>query len=171
MAALMVVDAALVLRAGDAERELALNDFYHDYQVNDLRPGEFLASIKIPLPDDDVLVTSQKWSKRFDQDISAVCTAYQLVMNGDTVKSFRMACGGMAATVRRASLTEAALLGQRWNEVSIERACSALEKDFAPIGDMRASATGRMQVCQNLLRRFFAQTQDADLETVYCYGR
>ena len=171
MAALMVVGATLVLRAGGSEREIALDSFYHDYQVNDLEPGEFIARIKIPLATDNAIVASQKWSKRFDQDISAVCTAYRLVLDGDTVASFRMACGGLAATVRRAEQAEAALTGQAWNEASVECACEALARDFDPIDDMRASAAGRLLACQNLLRRFLLETQDEKFESVYRYGR
>lgn len=171
MAGLMVVDTSLILRCGDVEREIALCDFYHDYMVNDLQSGEFVARIRVPLPEGNEQVLSQKWSKRFDQDISAVCTAYRLQLDGDTVKSIRMAYGGLAATVRRAPRAEAALLGQPWNEATIEAACAALAKDFEPIGDMRASADIRMLACQNLLRRFYAGTQDGGLQTVYSYGR
>ncbi len=171
MAALMVVDTSLVLRRGDAEREILLTDFYHDYQVNDLQPGEFIERIKIPLPSDDAIVTSQKWSKRFDQDISAVCTAYRLVVEDGVATSFRMACGGLAATVRRATKTEAAINGQPWTGETVESACKRLREDFAPIDDVRASADIRLRACENLLRRFFAQTENDDLETVYTYGR
>lgn len=171
MAALMVVDTSLILRCGDAEREILLNDFYHDYMVNDLQPGEFLARIRIPLPTEDATIVSQKWSKRFDQDISAICTAYSLVLDGGKAVSFRMACGGMAATVRRAAKVEAAIVGAVWNEKTIETACTALGQDFAPISDMRASADGRLRACQNLMRRFFATTQGDVTETVYTYGR
>lgn len=171
MAALMVVDTSLVLRCGDVEREISLNDFYHDYMVNDLQPGEFVAHIRIPLPTADAVVVSQKWSKRFDQDISAICTAYRLELDGDKVASFRMACGGLAPTVRRAANTEAAIVGQSWSAALIETACAALQEDFAPISDMRASADGRLHACQNLLRRFFAQTKGEVAATVYNYGR
>jgi len=171
MAALMVVDASLTLRCGNVEREVSINDFYHDYMVNDLQPGEFLTRIKIPLPTDDAVVISQKWSKRFDQDISAICTAYRLVIEGDKVVAFRMACGGLAATVRRAAKTEAAIVGKSWSGETVEQACVALQEDFAPISDMRASADIRLRACQNLLRRFLAETKDEVAETVYTYGR
>jgi xanthine dehydrogenase small subunit len=171
MAALMVVDTSLVLRSGDVEREIPLVDFYHDYMLNDLQPGEFISRIKIPLPADDAVVKSQKWSKRFDQDISAICTAYRLVLDDGKAVSFRMACGGLAATVRRAEQTEAAINGKAWTEDTIEAACAALGKDFAPISDMRASADIRLLAVQNLLRRFFAETKDDGLATVYTYGR
>ncbi len=171
MAALLVLDAQLVLRCGDTEREISIGDFYHDYMVNDLQPGEFLVRVRIPLPQGDELVRSHKWSKRFDQDISAVCTAYRLQLEGNRVASFRMACGGMAATVKRAFETERALDGRPWTEASVAHACQQLGKDFSPIGDMRASADIRLRATQNLLRRFYAESQDAALQTVYNYGR
>lgn len=171
MAALMVVDTSLVLRRGDAEREILLTDFYHDYMVNDLQPGEFVARIRIPLPVEGARVSSQKWSKRFDQDISAICTAYRLVVEDGTVTSFRMACGGLAATVRLATMAEAAVVGQPWHAATVDAACAKLAEDFAPISDMRASADIRVTAVQNLLRRFFVETQTDDLETVYTYGR
>ncbi|MBT8090673.1 MAG: xanthine dehydrogenase small subunit [Gammaproteobacteria bacterium] len=171
MPALMVIGAALLLRLGDTTRELPLEDFYHDYQVNDLAPGEFLVRVRIPVADPQAIVGSQKWSKRFDQDISAVCTAYRLVLDGETVSSFRMACGGLAAVIKRAAHCEAALDGQPWNEKSIEQACRALQEDFTPISDMRASADIRLRAVQNLLRRFFHETKGNVDSTVYTYGR
>jgi len=171
MAALMVVDTSLVLRCGEVEREISLNDFYHDYMVNDLQPGEFVSRILIPLPTGNARVSSQKWSKRFDQDISAISTAFRLVLDDGKVTSFRMACGGLAATVRRATKTEAAITGKAWSSDTVEAACTALTEDFAPISDMRASADIRAVAVKNLLRRFFAETQSDNLETVYTYGR
>ncbi len=171
MAALMVVDATLVLRLGEVEREVPLDAFYHDYMVNDLQPGEFVVCINVPLPKDGSVVRSHKWSKRFDQDISAVCTAYRLELDGERVESFRMACGGLAATVRRAAKTEQAIRGKTWTQATIEAACVALAEDFAPISDMRASADIRLLACQNLLRRFLAETAVDAPETVYSYGR
>lgn len=171
MPALMVLGATLVLRTGDAERELALDDFYHDYQVNDLGEGEFVAGIRIPLPDAGDIVSSQKWSKRFDQDISAVCTAYRLRLENGRVRSFRMACGGLAATIRRAAQCEAVVTGAAWDDATIDAACAALAEDFSPITDMRASADIRMIAVQNLLRRFFLETRGDLGETVYTYGR
>ena len=171
MPALMVLDATLVLRRGDSERELSLGEFYHDYQVNDLQPGEFLARIVVPRGEDGDIVSSQKWSKRFDQDISAVCTAYRLRLDGDKVADFRMACGGLAPTIRRATHCEGAVSGAAWDEATIETACKKLADDFTPITDMRASADFRLVAVQNLLRRFWLETRGELETTVYNYGR
>ncbi len=171
MAALMVLGATLVLRRGSRQRELPLDEFYHDYQVNDMAPGEFLERIRIPLPGTDVIVRSQKWSKRFDQDISAVCTAYRLQLADDKVVDFRMACGGLAAVVKRATHCEQAVNGQPWNLATVKQAATALAQDFTPISDMRASADIRLHATRNLLLRFYHETQGQLDETVYTYGR
>jgi xanthine dehydrogenase small subunit len=171
MPALMVLSASLVLRKGIDQRELPLDEFYRSYQVNELQPGEFVAAIRIPLPEDGVIVSSQKWSKRFDQDISAVCTAYRLQLDGEEVIDFRMACGGLAEIVKRASACEAVVNGAAWNADTIDSACDALAQDFSPITDMRASADVRLVAVQNLLRRFWLETSGEAPQTVYTYGR
>jgi xanthine dehydrogenase small subunit len=82
-----------------------------------------------------------------------------------------MACGGLAATIRRATKCEAVMRGAAWNEETITAACAALAEDFSPISDMRASADIRLVAVQNLLRRFFLETRGDVGETVYTYGR
>ena len=171
MPALMVAGASLVLRRGRSNREVPLDGFYRGYQAKDLRASEFIESIRIPLPWDGVILHSHKLSKRFDQDISAVCTAYRLELDGDRVTSFRMACGGLAATIKRATHAEAAVAGAQWNEETIDRAAQALAQDYDPISDMRASAGYRLRATQNLLRRFFLETRGELEESVYTYGR
>jgi xanthine dehydrogenase small subunit len=171
MPALMVAGATLVLRRGRSQREIPLEAFYLDYQVKDLRPSEFIEFVRIPLPEREVILRSHKLSKRFDQDISAVCNAYRLDLDGEQVRSFRMACGGMAATIKRAEHCEAAVNGKEWNEATVAVAMEALAKDFTPITDMRASADYRLRAAQNLLKRFYLETCGDLEETVYTYGR
>ena len=100
----------------------------------------------------------------FDQDISAVCAAFAITLDGEMIGSARIAFGGMAATPKRAAQAEAALIGQPWSEVTLRAAMAALAQDYAPLSDMRASAAYRMTVAQNLLRRFWLETRsDAPL--------
>jgi xanthine dehydrogenase small subunit len=76
----------------------------------------------------------------------------------------RLAFGGLAATVMRATQAEAALRGQPWSQDSIEAAQLALAQDFTPLTDMRASAAYRLQVAQNLVQRLWWETRpDAPL--------
>ncbi|MDE0452653.1 MAG: xanthine dehydrogenase small subunit [Gammaproteobacteria bacterium] len=171
MPALMVAGTTLLLQSIRGIREVALDRFYAGYQQKDLQPGEFIRTIRIPLPDADAILRSHKLSKRFDQDISAVCTAYRLQLDGDRVREFRMACGGLAGTVKRAAHCERAVIGHRWDRTTVDQAAAALADDFSPITDMRGTADYRLRGAQNLLVRFFLETRGEVAQTVYGYGR
>ncbi len=171
MPALMAAGSTLRLRSAAGKRDMALEDFYRDYMLNDLAPGEFVERIRMPLPADGAHLYCYKLSKRFDQDISAVCMAILLQLDGGRVASVRIACGGLAATVRRAAHCEAALSDKPWNEATIAAGMDALASDFEPISDMRASAAYRLLASQNLLRRLYAESRGEPGETVYTYGR
>jgi xanthine dehydrogenase small subunit len=171
MPALLALDTELVLNKIDTTRVLALADFYRSYRRTALEAGEFISRIRIPLPGARQSVRAYKVSKRFDQDISAVCGAFCLTLDGDEVADVRIAFGGMAETPRRAGRAETALTGQAWNEASLARAMAALDDDFSPLSDMRASADYRRRVCRNLLRRFYLELAGRMPERVYAYGR
>jgi xanthine dehydrogenase small subunit len=100
-----------------------------------------------------------KISKRFDDDISAVCLAIQMTLNDGVVQQVSIGAGGVAATPARARQTEAALLGHRWNADTVMAATAALRAEFQPISDMRASAAYRQTVLGNLLQRFWLESQ------------
>ncbi|MCC5974783.1 MAG: xanthine dehydrogenase small subunit [Rubellimicrobium sp.] len=155
--ALIALGARLHLRRGEVRREMALEAFFLDYGRQDRQPGEFVEAVSFPRHAPGFRVW--KISKRFDQDISAVCGAFDLTIEVGKVKAARIAFGGMAGVPKRARAVEAALLGQPWDAATIEAALPAFAKDFAPLSDMRASAGYRLEVAGNLLRRYFAEMQ------------
>jgi xanthine dehydrogenase small subunit len=156
---LMALQARVQLQQRDSVRELPLADFYTGYMRNQLRSGEFLRGLVLPLPQPGTAVRAYKISKRFDSDISALCGAFALELDGGTVRAARLAFGGLAATVKRAAQAEAALTGRRWDEAALQAAQDALAQDFQPLTDLRASAGYRLRVAQNLLRRYWLETR------------
>ncbi|WP_163846530.1 xanthine dehydrogenase small subunit [Pseudooceanicola aestuarii] len=151
--ALIALGATLHLRRGDTTRDLPLEDFFLDYGKQDRQPGEFVAAITLPRQDDRL--ECYKISKRFDQDISALCGCFNISVTDGSVTDARIAFGGMAAIPKRATAVEAALTGQPWTEDTIAATWDAWEEDFQPISDMRASAAYRLDVARNLLTRYF----------------
>jgi xanthine dehydrogenase small subunit len=164
--ALIALGATLQLRRGNARREIALEDFFLDYGKQDRAAGEFVEAILIPRQHDTL--RCYKLSKRFDQDISAVCGCISITGNGTEILTARIAFGGMAATPKRAAAAEAALVGQPWSEDTIRKAMAAMTDDFTPLSDMRASASYRMEAAQNMLLRYFhdANGQATNLQEV-----
>ena len=151
--ALIALGATLHLRQGDARREMALEAFFLDYRKQDRQPGEFVAAVTIPAA--APALRCYKVSKRFDQDISAVCGCFNVTVEGGRVTAARIAFGGMAGIPKRAAAVEAVLVGQEWNLAAITRATAGFSKDFQPLSDMRASADYRLTIAQNLLLRYF----------------
>ena len=160
--ALISIGARIKLRRGSESREMVLEDLYIDYQKNAMQSGEFVESVIIPKRDDSKQVRCYKLCKRFDQDISAVCAAFALRLDGDTVASVDIVLGGMAAIPKRAAQAEAVLNGNKWDEASVQKAMKALAQDFSPLTDMRASAAYRQQGAANLLYRFYLETRSQD---------
>ena len=158
MPALLALGAGLNLRRAAGERRVALEDFYLGYQRTDLRPGELIASVVVPLRRPGRKLASYKLSKRFDQDIAAVCGAFALELDDDRILDARIAYGGMAAIPARARNAERAIIGQMWNEQAVESAAGALARDFQPLSDLRASNDYRALAAANMLRRFHLQT-------------
>src|SRR5690606_198561 len=136
-------------------------DFFIDYGKQDRAPGEFVESVEIPLPRADDRFAAYKISKRRDEDISAVAAGIRVRLDADgRVAEAAIAFGGMAATPKRAANAEAALVGQPFGEAAIGAAMAALERDFTPLTDWRASAEYRMLAARNLLRRFWLENRD-----------
>ncbi|WP_413528891.1 xanthine dehydrogenase small subunit [Rahnella inusitata] len=151
---LLALGATLLLRLGSQQRELPLEHFFLGYRKTALQPGEFIEQIRIPRATSAARqLRVYKVSKRLEDDISAVCAALHIEVQNGVVIHARIAFGGMAEVAKRATGCEARLLGQPWQTATIERACQALEQDFTPISDFRASREYRMQVAKNLLRR------------------
>ncbi len=158
--ALIALEASISLRKGDTRREIPLEDFYVSYGVQDRAAGEFIESVFIPEQADTLGV--YKISKRFDQDISALCGAFNIAVIDGTVTKARIAFGGMAATPKRAKAVEAVLIGQPWNAATIEAAQAAFTKDYTPMSDQRGSAAYRMILVQNLLKRYYMEQTGTD---------
>ncbi|SEJ63269.1 xanthine dehydrogenase small subunit [Paraburkholderia diazotrophica] len=162
MPALIALNALVVLQREQKTRTLPLDAFYVGYQKTALEPGEFVAAIRVPRPAPDLRFRTYKVSKRYDQDISAVCAAFALrIVEDGTIADARVAFGGMAATPKRAPHAEAALNGAPWDEATAQRAMDALAADYQPLTDMRASAAYRLKIACNLLWRFHLETRDA----------
>ena len=153
--ALIALGARLHLRKGDRRREIALEDFFVDYGRQDRARGEFVEAVTIPAAASGL--ACYKLSKRFDQDISAVCGCFNLALEGSEIASARIAFGGMAGVPKRARSVEAALVGRPFTRATVEAALPAFAADFTPLSDMRASAGYRLETAANMLLRYFLE--------------
>ena len=177
-------DPMLAAFAGD-EPVFAINTVEHVGQVIGLvvarsvmQADEVLAWIVVP----KATLTQKnqhhackvyKISKRFEDDISAVCLALDIHTEKGVVTHASIGVGGVAATPVRARATEKTLLGKPWNTATVQEAMHCLRSEFTPISDMRASSHYRQDVLGNLLWRFWLESQgqaQMDLQTLQPLG-
>ena len=159
MPLLIALNAHIVLMSERGHREMRLEDFYTGYRKSVLAPDEVLAWIKVPRPASDEFLRAYKISKRYDDDISAVCLVLNMRFEGGAVAGVSLGAGGVAATPARAKKTEQFLVGKPWTQALAFGAANVLRAEFQPIADMRASAAYRSEVLGNLVQRFWLESQ------------
>jgi xanthine dehydrogenase small subunit len=168
---LIALGASLTLRSAAGTRVMPLEDYFIAYGKQNRQPGELVWQVDVPTLKQGEVFRSFKLSKRFDQDISAVMMALKLQLSGRRIVGASLACGGMAATPKRATATEAALAGQNLDDPSSWfTALAALATDYAPISDMRASAVYRREAAQGLLRRALIEIAGAPSDATRIVG-
>ncbi len=164
--ALIALGASIVLASVRGERRIRLEDFFLSYGKQDRQSDEVLTRIEIPKQPSNVHFRTFKISKRFDQDISALCGAFYARAVEDRIEDVRICFGGMAGTPKRAPHAERALEGRALDAEALEQAVAALRDDYAPLSDHRASAEYRMLAAQGLLRKFHAGVQGKTVVTL-----
>ncbi|HVE55142.1 MAG TPA: xanthine dehydrogenase small subunit [Ramlibacter sp.] len=161
MPLLIALGAQVVLVSARGERTLPLEDFYTGYRKNVLAPDELVGWLHVPAPATGEFLRAYKISKRYDDDISAVCLVLNLRLQDGVVLEAGIGAGGVAATPVRARQAEAALRGRHWTAEAAQEAAAALRAEFRPISDMRASSGYRAEVLGNLVQRFWLESQGA----------
>ena len=97
MPLLTALGANVVLMSVNSHREMPLENLYVGYRKNVMAKNEVLAWIKIPRPHPDEFLRIYKISKRFEDDISAVCLAINLQIHSGKVITASIGIGEVAA--------------------------------------------------------------------------
>ena len=156
---LYVCDAMLELRSRGGARYVSINDFYKGYKQIDLRPGELIVRVRVPLPDEDELLRLYKVSRRRDLDIASFTAAIRMRLEGETIVGAAVAFGAVGPNVIRARRTESFLLGQSFEEATLRAAGDIAVSEISPISDVRGAADYRCQLTRNILLKFYHDTQ------------
>jgi xanthine dehydrogenase small subunit len=155
---LIALGATLELRHGERIRQMPLENFFLDYGKQDRKPGEFVRRLLVPKPTLGTHFRAYKITKRVDEDISAVLAVFCLKAANGRISDAKVAFGGMAGVPKRAKTVEENLRGLSLADTSHWRlAAEAVNKDFTPLTDLRASADYRRRVAFNLVIKVLAE--------------
>ncbi len=160
-AMLLALDATLEIRSfrNAATRYIKLDEFYLDYKKTALTPGEYVASVLIPLQAEGTRRFSfEKISKRENLDIAAVNTAMAFRLDGGTCRDVRISAGGIAPVPRILPKASAVLEGKRIGGMEASeladlarRTAETAAAETQPIDDVRGTAGYRTRMLSRLV--------------------
>lgn len=153
--ALLVYDAELELVSTAGSRRVAYQGFHTGYKQMNIQPHELLARIRLPRSTKTLTQYYRKVGTRKAQAISKVCFAATADIEGARLTDVRIALGSVAPIPIRCVNTEAALRGQRVDQLP-ELGKAALALEIVPIDDIRSTASYRIRVSLNLLEDFLS---------------
>ena len=139
---LLAADAVVVLRSAAGTRRVPMTAFYTGYRQSVARPDELIVGFEIPA------LRGRQWFRKVGT--RAAQAIAKIVVAGVREKTPRLAMGSVAPVPLRLTKTEQALA----SGASLAEAQEILQREIAPIDDVRSTAEYRRQVAANLLAQF-----------------
>jgi xanthine dehydrogenase small subunit len=163
---LLALNAQLQLDNGTTKRSLPIKAFFLGYRKTAKQADEWLSTITLPLANKGNQLRAYKVSKRYEDDISAVCAVFNGQIVEDKIQWLQCGFGGVAAIPATVETLGQALIGKRWSSVeTYELGKRCLQDTFSPIDDVRASKEYRLQMVVNLWRRYWLETNNPEIVT------
>lgn len=161
--ALLALNAIIQVDNGAQKRTIAANKFFLDYRKTALQADEWIEAIFIPFVKPKSFLRAYKVSKRYEDDISAVCAVFNAQIIDGKVQSIDCGFGGVAAIPATVPLLSNQLKGKSWSSnETFEIGNDILKKAFAPLDDVRATKDYRISMLANLWKRFWIETNQSE---------
>ena len=146
---LLAADAVVVLRSAAGTRRVPMTSFYTGYRQTAARADELIVSFEIPT------VRGRQWFRKVGTRAAQAIAKIVVAGVWDKARARarpRLAMGSVAPIPLRLSQTEQAL----GSGASLAEAQAILQREIAPIDDLRSTEEYRRQVAANLLGQFCA---------------
>jgi xanthine dehydrogenase YagS FAD-binding subunit len=139
---LAALDAVVEVEGQDGAREIALEALHllpggTPERETSLKPGELIIAVRLPAASTAVAPHARylQVRERTSYAFAVVSAAAGLELDGDVVRTARLALGGVAAKPWRARAGEAALAGKPATQQSFEAAADLALAEARPAGD------------------------------------
>jgi len=147
-ACMLALDARMVLRSPQGQREVAAADFFQGLYQTALAPGELLCEVLIALPEPGSVVVFDELIRRHGDYAMAGLAAWSHPASQRSRLVF-LGCGDRPTRATRAE----ALLNARTPVPAFEQLRAAIEADLQPEADLQAQADTKRHLATVLLQR------------------
>jgi len=136
--AMVVLDARMLIRGEDGEREVAAEDFFIGPDIDIermtvLEPGEILTAVRLPPDWAGARFYFEKVADRNTWDFALVSIASAMFVTGDNIDRCRMAAGAVQCVPRRLSVVEDVVTGQAKTAATAELAGQSATRNATPL--------------------------------------
>ena len=153
-AALLALDAELVICSARGERSLQLENLYSGFLTTVLEPDELVTEIRVPKPAGKTIFS--KFARKGANTPAVVTVAAHLVFKGDQVDSACVALNAVGPYPMRANKCETVLEGSVLDADKIGAAAEAAANECEPFTDSIASDWYRRKMVDVTIRRALA---------------
>lgn len=158
----LALDAEFEIAGPGGVRVSRAETFFRGLFDTDLKPGEIITAIRIPVFGPSDRCVFHEFARRRG-DYALAGAGIQVTMAGDNVDAIRIAFLAVGPIPVRARHAEAVLLGGPIDAARIEAAQHALAQDLDPEDGEETSAATRMHLARVLLKRLLARLAGGEL--------
>jgi carbon-monoxide dehydrogenase medium subunit len=144
-AAMLAVDATVVVEGADGERRIPIDAFFRDLYETSLGSSEIVTGIAIPLPAPGSGGAYEKLERQVG-DFAIVATAVQLTIVDGLITAARVGLTNVGPTAVHAAATEALLVDRPPTDSVLRAAAAAVVDGIEPWDELRGSAAYKLDV-------------------------
>jgi len=154
-AVVLALDATLVVRGPNGEREISAADFFVDYLTTTLQPDEILTAIRVPK-------LGPEWGYRYEkfhrtvQAWATVGVAALVRRSNGSVAEARIGLTNMGTTPLRATAAESAAVGAEASRDALRAVAASADEGTNPPGDLHGAPDYRRHLARVLTARALA---------------
>lgn len=156
--ALTVLDARVMLKSTEGEREVNIKDFILGVGKKDLKNNELIEYIVLDKKFQGYKCFFEKVGLRNAMVISVASIGILYKTEKNIISDIKIAYGAVAPKVIEITEAEKYLTGKELIEENLLNAGEIIEKKVSPIDDVRASGEYRKAICKNLLLRLIEKS-------------
>jgi aerobic carbon-monoxide dehydrogenase medium subunit len=154
-AVVLALNATLIARGSDGEREIAASDFFVDYLTTSLEPGEILTGIRVPKLGPDWGYRYEKFHRTAQAWAIVGVAALARRSNGQVAEA-RVGLTNMGSVPVRAAAVEAAAAGADASAAALTAAAAAAAEGTNPPADLHGAPDYRSHLARVLTGRALA---------------
>ena len=154
---LLALDSRLILQKDGQRRTVPLQGFYRGYKDTAQQPGELLIEIVVPVPAPGARINVEKVSKRPYADCASVNSAIAVHCEAGVIHTCSLSIGGVAPIPLFLKQTSAYFKDKRLTKETIQGSFPILQREIAPISDIRGSVDYKRLLARQLLIAHFTR--------------